>query len=786
MLPLVRWLIVVAAAHALVLGAVVARAETTFTYVKIADVSTPIPGGTGNFAIFGQPSVSGGVAVFRGEDSGGRTGIYSKLVDDVSPVVVRYDRTTVVPGTGGASTFLNFSNPSFDAGAVAFSASGTGGVIGVFTDVGGTLQVVANNATPIPGGSGTFTNFGWATVRGGEVVFRGQAAGQDGIYAWSAGVLRPVADRNTPVPGGPGLFTSFGPGNSVPMIDDGVVVFKGTGSNGERGVYRDDHGTLSVVADLDTPIPGGTGNFTDFDRNFFFAGNVRGGRIAFVGAGTDQLGIYLHDGAALSVIVDRNTLVPDSTATLFAFGTQGFGFDNGAVSFLGDASGAPQAIYTTLGGVLRITVPTTVLPGTPGNPPGQSFAYGTYGWSLNGNMLAFHVGNHGGTFEQAVYVAVASNDPPTAVNDAATVAEDGARTINVLANDSDPDGDVLSIVASTDGTFGKVTCTATACTYATTSPNFHGSDSFTYTVSDGRGGTSVGTVAVTIQPVDDADLGVTATASENPVGVGRTFTYRIVVTNAGPETARTVVVHDTLPAGTSLAAVKLSQGAVVPASPKLPPNTVVVALGEIAPRGSATIQLSVNVLSTAKDPITNVVEVDNGAGDDPDPRNNVHVLPVRVVRVGTFALEPADQTVVVGDRARLALHWTLPGAPWRELRDIQLRARDAQGTVLHVRVTEGVPMLVSLFNQATGRFGPPAQPGSRTVLSGPTASVYLAGSSVQAASSTAPTVTLTLDVGFKQAAGGRTFAIEVMASDDLGNVQDWEPAGTLTVLPRGK
>ena len=94
------------------------------------------------------------------------------------------------------------------------------------------------------------------------------------------------------------------------------------------------------------------------------------------------------------------------------------------------------------------------------------------------------------------------NDPPTAVNDSATVDEDGSVAITVLANDSDPDGDTLTVTTFTQGTNGGVTNSSNVLTY-TPDANFNGSDSFTYTISDGNGNTATATVNVTINAVND-------------------------------------------------------------------------------------------------------------------------------------------------------------------------------------------------------------------------------------------------------------------------------------------
>jgi serine/threonine protein phosphatase PrpC len=124
---------------------------------------------------------------------------------------------------------------------------------------------------------------------------------------------------------------------------------------------------------------------------------------------------------------------------------------------------------------------------------------------------------HGGTATGTVTMTVtAVNDAPVAVADSATVAEDGSAIVNVLANDTDVDGDTLSVSAVTQAAHGSVTLVAGVVTYAPAA-NYNGSDSFTYTISDGHGGTATGTVSVTVTAVNDAPVAVpdTATVAEN-------------------------------------------------------------------------------------------------------------------------------------------------------------------------------------------------------------------------------------------------------------------------------
>ncbi|MCP1721331.1 retention module-containing protein [Pseudomonas citronellolis] len=113
---------------------------------------------------------------------------------------------------------------------------------------------------------------------------------------------------------------------------------------------------------------------------------------------------------------------------------------------------------------------------------------------------------HGGTSTATVTIGIkAVNDAPVAKPDSASTQEDKPVTLNVLANDSDVDGDALS-VTSAFASNGSVTVNADGTLTYTPKANFSGSDSITYTISDGHGGTASSTVAVSVTPVADVPL----------------------------------------------------------------------------------------------------------------------------------------------------------------------------------------------------------------------------------------------------------------------------------------
>jgi hypothetical protein len=86
------------------------------------------------------------------------------------------------------------------------------------------------------------------------------------------------------------------------------------------------------------------------------------------------------------------------------------------------------------------------------------------------------------------------------VDDVVRTNEGIAVTVNVLANDSDPDGDPLAVTSVTPGSMGTTTNSGGGDITYRPNAGLAGADSFTYSISDGRGGAATATVHVTIVP----------------------------------------------------------------------------------------------------------------------------------------------------------------------------------------------------------------------------------------------------------------------------------------------
>lgn len=92
-----------------------------------------------------------------------------------------------------------------------------------------------------------------------------------------------------------------------------------------------------------------------------------------------------------------------------------------------------------------------------------------------------------------------TNRNPVAVDDAATTLAGVPVTINVLANDTDPDGDSLTVTAVSDPPNGTAVNNGNGTVTYTSECGFQGFDTFSYTISDGRGGTATGMVTVRVR-----------------------------------------------------------------------------------------------------------------------------------------------------------------------------------------------------------------------------------------------------------------------------------------------
>lgn len=123
--------------------------------------------------------------------------------------------------------------------------------------------------------------------------------------------------------------------------------------------------------------------------------------------------------------------------------------------------------------------------------------------------LSYTIRDAAGNVSDGQVTIPAPNAAPVTTPDTATVVSTAPAIIDVLANDSDPEGGVLTLV-SAEAVSGTANITDDGMVSYTAPSALISSDTVTYAVQDPAGNTSQGTVAITVKPVQIAIDGETA------------------------------------------------------------------------------------------------------------------------------------------------------------------------------------------------------------------------------------------------------------------------------------
>ncbi len=199
-----------------------------------------------------------------------------------------------------------------------------------------------------------------------------------------------------------------------------------------------------------------------------------------------------------------------------------------------NGSGANVGVQITLSSGALLTLNAN---GSYTYDPNGVFDYLAVGETTTDNFTYTVSDGVGGSSIGPVTITITGvNDPPTAVNDTGTTNEDTPLLVplpGVLANDTDPDGDALTVTA-VNGSGANVGVQITLPSGALLTLNANGSylynpngqfeslpvggsttDSFTYIVSDGNGGSDIATVTITITGANDPPTAVADSGATN-------------------------------------------------------------------------------------------------------------------------------------------------------------------------------------------------------------------------------------------------------------------------------
>ncbi len=277
--------------------------------------------------------------------------------------------------------------------------------------------------------------------------------------------------------------------NDTDANDHDLTVIGATADNGATAVVEAD-GTVTV-----TPTPG-------------FKGDISVTYTLGDGAGGTDVGtLTVTVLNAPPVTVDDDATTPYATAVdvdLLANDTDANPGDtlavvDGSVTAPVDAVGTPRGTVTVTDGIATLTPPA----------------------GFSGEVTFDYEVTDGTATAGATVTITVGNAAPVAADDAATTTPGTPVTIDVVGNDTDADGGTLVVVDVSQPENGTVTIVDGSLVY-TPNPGFTGTETFTYELSDGQGGTITGTVTVEVTapaapgggggPLPDTGLEVAALA----------------------------------------------------------------------------------------------------------------------------------------------------------------------------------------------------------------------------------------------------------------------------------
>ena len=302
-----------------------------------------------------------------------------------------------------------------------------------------------------------------------------------------------------------------------------TITWRVNDGSGSNNLSNQPTTTINITAVNDAPSVGGASNTIDYTQN--------------------AAGAVVDSGLTASDVDNAN--LAGATATI----SSGL-FTGDELTINGTTSGTVGGIsYSFSGGVLTLTGSDTVanyqaalrlvkFDSTNANPDNSGADTSrTITWRVNDGSGSNNLSNQPTT-------TININDVPSLTADTGAAIESGsAGTGNVLTNDSDPNGDSLTVSAvagsagnvgaSVAGTYGHLTLNANG-SYSYLANNTaaidgaatgsHLTDTFSYTASDGRGGTTTTNLVITIDRPPTVTADTSAALESGSAGTGNVLT----------------------------------------------------------------------------------------------------------------------------------------------------------------------------------------------------------------------------------------------------------------------
>ncbi|MDB9922582.1 Ig-like domain-containing protein, partial [Polaribacter sp.] len=204
----------------------------------------------------------------------------------------------------------------------------------------------------------------------------------------------------------------------------------------------------------------------------------------------------------------------------------------------------------------------------------------------------------------------AVNDAPVAMADTATVLEDSALTnIDIVSNDTDVEGDTLTLITATPDGSGTVSVNADGVSVDyTPAANFNGTETITYTVSDGTD-TSTGTLTITVTAVNDAPVAVSDTAT---VEEDTSLTVDVISNDTDVDVTDTLTLITATPDGSGTVSVNADGVSVdyTPAANFNGTETITYTVSDGTDTSTGTLTITVTSVNDAPVAIADTASVD--------------------------------------------------------------------------------------------------------------------------------------------------------------------------------
>lgn len=285
------------------------------------------------------------------------------------------------------------------------------------------------------------------------------------------------------------------PVNGPPLITDGFGVpidSLNTGTDEDLPIalcleaIDPDGDSLDVVAITSGPLNGQVTGLLDGDTCFTYTPNADWN-------GQDAMSVVVCDGnGGCDTVVVVIGVVPVNDPPIAMNDTAGTLLNTNVVVDIlendSDADGDPLTVFSAVANNGSVTI----------NGDGTVTYMPNSDWCGIDTITYIVADGNSGTDTAVVEVDVdCANNPPVAENDNASTPPGTSITIDVLVNDSDPDGDVIGVIGAS-ALHGSATLSGDTAIIYTPDSGFCGVDTVTYTIADGNGGTDTALVFVDV------------------------------------------------------------------------------------------------------------------------------------------------------------------------------------------------------------------------------------------------------------------------------------------------